>query len=234
MKKSRIHNLPSAETYEKEFRFMPWGILIDEVLEHAKTTPGNGSVFDLLCGPGYLLGRLKETRPDLVFTGVDLEPEFIEYAKRNYKGIEFIAGDAVTWITEKRFDLVLVTAGLHHLPYDQQEAFIAKVSLLTKPGGRAIIADPYIDDYESETERKLAGAKLGYEYLAETIKNGGTNDVIEAAVGVLSNDVLLVEYKTSVVKMRPLFEKYFSNVAVHKTWPKEGNGYGDYYFVLGN
>jgi len=228
-----MQNLPSAEVYEKEFKYMPWGILIKEIQEFIiKTTPKGSNVLDLLCGPGYLLGKLQEKRPDVKYRGVDLDLDFIEHAQKVYPEISFEVGDASTWESENKFDVVLCTAGLHHLPYEEQEAFVEKVSRLLKQDGFALIADPYIDDYANEKERKLASAKLGYEYLAETIKSGGSTDVIKAAIDVLSNDVFLVEYKASVKKNKTLFEKYFSQVEMHKTWPKGESGYGDYYFIL--
>lgn len=228
-----MQNLPSAQVYEKEFKYMPWGILIHEVEDYIlKNTPEGGSLLDLLCGPGYLLGRLLDKRKDLVCHGVDLESEFIQYACKKYPDVTFEVADAFTWKSEQEYDVVLVTAGLHHLPYEQQEDFIKKISTLIKKDGFAIIADPYIGDYSNEEERKIAGAKLGYEYLVATIKNGGENDVIDAAIGVLTNDVNLVEWKTSIDKNKPIFDKYFSNVEMHKTWPKQEGGYGDYYFIL--
>jgi 2-polyprenyl-3-methyl-5-hydroxy-6-metoxy-1,4-benzoquinol methylase len=228
-----MQNLPTASVYEKEFKYMPWGMLISEVREFvSKNAPANGKVLDLLCGPGYLLGKLQEDRKDLQYLGVDLESEYIEYAKNQYPTISFETHDAFTWESAETFDVVLVTAGLHHLPYDQQESFIKKVSELVARDGFAIIGDPYIDDFSNETERKIAGAKLGYEYLAATIRSGGTEDVVDAAIGVLTNDVKLVEWKSSIIKNKPLFEKYFTSVEMHKTWPKEETEYGDYYFIL--
>lgn len=228
-----VQNLPTAEIYEKEFTYMPWGVLVKEIeVLVSSLTPQSADVLDLMCGPGYLLGRLIKLRPDLSSVGVDLEPEFISYAKKTYPGIRFEVGNTSEWVSETQYDVVLCTAGLHHLPYEQQEEFIKKIATLVKPGGFAVVADPYIDDYSNETERKIAGAKLGYEYLVTTIKNGATDDVVKAAIDIMSNDVYLVEFKSSIRKNKPLFEKYFSDVEMHKTWPKEETEYGDYYFIL--
>ncbi len=229
-----MQNLPTAEVYEKEFKYMPWGVLIDQLLERVKDLPPNAKVLDILCGPGYLLSRIKNIRPDLELTGVDLEPEFIEFAKRQYPTINFVTADARTWMSDGRYDFIFVTGGVHHLPYEDQEAFIKRVSTLLKTEGQAIIADPYIDDYANENERKRASAKLGYEYLLASMANGADKDIIKACMGIMENDVLGVEYKNSIQKFRPTLEKYFSNIEMHKTWPSEESGYGDYYFVLGS
>lgn len=228
-----MQNLPTAEVYEKEFKYMPWGILIKEIETYIlKTAPKNGRVLDLLCGPGYLLGKIKSQRTDLVCHGVDLDEEFISYAQQQHKDVSFEVADAGNWTSGEKFDVVLVTAGLHHLPFEMQEEFIKKVSSLLKKDGFAIIGDPYIDNYENEEGRKIAAAKLGYEYLAETIKNGGDEDMVDVAINIMINDIKLVEWKTAVTKNVPLFKEYFSQVEMHKTWPKEESEYGDYYFIL--
>lgn len=212
---------------------MPWGILMEKVRRIIiEKAPQNGRVLDLLCGPGYLLGKLQEIRNDLSCVGVDMEAEFISYANTQYSGIEFIASDATTWETDERYDVVLCTGGLHHLSYEKQESFLKKIASLMKPNGFAIVADPYIDHYENEEERKLGGAKLGYEYLIATMKNGAPEDVILSAIGILQNDVLLVEFKSSVKKLQPIFERSFSHVEREKTWPSENTEYGDYLFIL--
>lgn len=228
-----MQNLPTAEVYEKEFRYMPWGILIEELLATLESSlPQNARVLDLLCGTGYLLAKLKDRRPDLEATGVDLEAEFIAFAARTYPGITFITADAATWESSTPFDAILCTGGLHHLPYETQETFIKRLRALLSSNGVAIVADPYIDDYRNEGERKLAAAKLGYEYLAATIRNGADDDVIKATASLIANDVLAVEYKSSVAKIEPLFRAHFSSVEKKKTWPAADTEYGDYYFTL--
>ncbi len=228
-----MQNLPSASTYEEEVKYMPWGKLISEILEILKNMiPENGEVLDLLCGTGNLLGRLAEIRSDVSYTGIDLEDEYILFARKSYPTLSFETADVLTWSTDKKFDAVVVTGGLHHIPYEQQDIFIAKLATLLKDDGLALVADPYIDDYSTEIERKISAAKLGYEYLVATIANGATDDVTKATADLIANDVLKVEYKTSTKKIRPMFEKYFSHIEEHKTWPESDSEYGDYCFVL--
>lgn len=228
-----MQNLPPASTYDDEVKYMPWGKLISQVEEIAiNSVPQNGRVLDLLCGTGNLLGRLHTHRPDIIFTGVDLESEYIAFAHDMYPSISFQVGDALTWTSETPYDLVLVTGGLHHIPYENQEKFIQNIAGLTKDNGIAIVADPYIDEYSNEEERKLAAAKLGYEYLIATLRNGATKVVAKATADLIANDVLGVEYKTSIKKMKPIFERYFSRLEQYKTWPETDSEYGDYYFVL--
>jgi ubiquinone/menaquinone biosynthesis C-methylase UbiE len=228
-----MQNLPTAETYDKEFKYMPWGQLVREIQQIViDNVPEGGRVLDLLCGTGYLIADIKKKRADIEFVGVDLEDSYIRYAQEQYPGIEFIVADALEWESDQKFNAVLCTGGLHHVPYDKQGILIQKIAAHTKENGFAIVADPYIDNYESESERKIAAAKLGYQYLVATIQNGAPDDVIEATVNLIPNDVMLVEFKSSLKKIEPLFHKSFQNVEKHKTWPLEQVEYGDYYFVL--
>lgn len=76
---------------------------------------------------------------------------------------------------------------------------------------------------------RLAGD--GHRVIA-TMDNGAPDDILNATVGILKNDVLGIEFKSSIKKIKPVFEKYFSVVEMNKTWPKETSEYGDYYFLL--
>jgi len=227
-----MRELPKSEVYEKEFKFMPWGILIREILTIIeKETPKEGKVLDLMCGPGYLLGKINNIRSDLLLEGVDINEEFIQFAKKKYLNISFEAADVTLWNSTNKYDLILCTAGIHHLPYDKQSSFLEKVSKLLKSEGFAIFADPYIDDYSNEIERKKAAAKLGHEYLITTINKGASDDVIKATVDIIHNDVMGFEYKTSLKKLEPIFRKLFSQIVIKKTWPESKTEYGEYYII---
>ena len=230
-----MKELPNAEVYEQEFRFMPCGVLTDRVLDIvAKDTLRNGKVLDLMCGPGYLLGKIFDRRPDLILEGIDINDGFIQYAQSKYHNISFEVVDVLLWRSKKKYDLILCTAGVHHLPYDKQSGFLEKISLSLNKDGFAILADPFVDDFVNEIERKKAAAKLGYEYIIATIEKGAPDDIVKATIDVLYNDVMGFEYKTSLNKLKPVLERLFSSVEVTKTWPESSSQYGDYYIICRN
>lgn len=228
-----MQNLPTPETYEKEYEYMPWGKLIGEVEALVtRIVPQQGTVLDLLCGTGYLLGRLKAERPDIEYIGVDLEAAYIAFAQAQHPDIHWIVADASVWDPQTQFDVIVCTGGVHHLPYEKQEPFIEKIATLIGDDGIAIIADPYIADYMNETGRKLAAAELGYEYLRVVTENNASEDVIQATSQLIDNDIQGIEFKTSIAKIEPIFAKHFARVEMHKIWPSYDSEYGDYYFVL--
>jgi len=209
--------------------------LIDKILATIQNeAPKNGSVLDLMCGPGYLLGEIAKRRPDLTLEGADISDEFIQHAKRKYPEISFQIADVLSWTPSKKYDVVLCTGGIHHLPYDRQAPFLETIPALLNSNGFAIFADPYVDDFSNELERKQSAAKLGYEYLVATMKNGATDEIVKATVDILYNDVMGFEYKTSLKKLEPVFRRLFSNVEIDKTWPESKSEYGDYIIVCKN
>ena len=227
-----MRELPKSEVYEQEFEFMPWGILIDKILATIQNeAPKNGSVLDLMCGPGYLLGEIAKRRPDLTLEGADISDEFIQHAQRKYPDISFQAADVLSWTPSKKYDVILCTGGIHHLPYDRQALFLETIPALLNPNGFAVFADPYVNDFSNELERKQSAAKLGYEYMIATMKNGAPDVIIKATVDILYNDVMGFEYKTSLKKLEPVFRRLFSNVEINKTWPESKSEYGDYIIV---
>jgi 2-polyprenyl-3-methyl-5-hydroxy-6-metoxy-1,4-benzoquinol methylase len=229
-------DLPPSEVYEQEFKYMPWGVLIDEIVAYVtKNTPEGGEVLDLMCGPGHLANKIYEARPDLTVHGLDIDERFISHARARYhdRWKNFVVSDVFDWKpTSWRHDVILCTGGIHHISYDRQEEVVAKIASGLDAGGFAICADPYIDDYTNETERQLAAAKLGHEYLTATIRNGATPDIVRATAQLIENDVCGVEFKTSVKKMRPVFEKHFLQIQERKTWPAQESEYGDYLFIM--
>lgn len=229
---SNMKQLPDAATYEKEFKYFPWGELIGLVQEYVEAhAPRGGRLVDLACGPGYLLGLLHESRPDLEMAGVDIDKRYIEHAQKKYKDISFVLADLLDWQPSEKFDVVVATAGLHHLSYDAQPMFIKKVSDILSDQGFAIIADPYVDNFTNEPERKVAAAKLGFELTRATIERDAPDDMVQATLDIQFNDVMGHEFKTSIQKIRLEFEKSFRAVEITKVWPKNEGEYGDYFII---
>lgn len=227
-----MKKLPEASIYEQEFTYFPWGELVEEVLEYVcQHAPRQGKLLDLMCGPGYLLGKIQEKRPDLALFGVDIHEEFIHHAQQVYQGIHFETADVLEWNAQASYDIILCTAGVHHLPYQKQAAFVKNIPSLLAKNGKAIFADPLVSDYQNELERKQAAAELGYEYLLATLERKAPDEIIKAAIDIIYNDVMGFEYKTSLEKIQSIYQEVFQQVQVKKTWPRIESSYGDYYFI---
>lgn len=221
--------------YERELPLIPYieslRFVTSQIVENA---PRNGSVLDLMTGTGFLPNRIREVRPDLTFLGVDIDSRYVAYGSGKYPEIRFEQGDVLTWQPQERFDVVMCTGAIHHLRYEKQEDFIARIPGMVRSDGLVVLSDCHINDYSTERERRLGAAILGYEYLVEAIRNGADDDVVRATVDIMKNDILMKEFKTSIEKRRAVIEKYFSVQEVRKTWPDDGKsttGHGDFVFI---
>jgi len=109
---------------------------VDEVLQ-----PVAGMRFlDVGCGPASILQYL----PKVNYTGLDLNPEHIEYARARYadRGT-FLVADVAKMKLEAAgsFDLILLSGLLHHLDDGPAMKLLADLIGLLKPDGRIVSID---------------------------------------------------------------------------------------------
>jgi 2-polyprenyl-3-methyl-5-hydroxy-6-metoxy-1,4-benzoquinol methylase len=103
---------------------------------YIRPRPGD-RVIDVGCGLGTMLDYLG----DVQYTGIDLDPGYIESARRRYESRgEFICGGAEEAVERLRgeADIVLGKALLHHLDDAQAHAFLRAAAGILKPEGRLI------------------------------------------------------------------------------------------------
>ncbi|MEQ1929938.1 MAG: class I SAM-dependent methyltransferase [Parvularculaceae bacterium] len=99
------------------------------------------SVLDFGCGEGFLAEKLIERGVALDgYVGVDLRAEALADARRRLPGLRFVEADILVWPeTSARFDLVLASQVLEHLPNPEQ--FLAR--LCEACSGRLILTVPH-------------------------------------------------------------------------------------------
>ena len=218
------------EVYGLSLQYWPYKASVEWVTCYIATHAERGSrLLDLMCGPGHLLGNIAQKRPDLQLLGIDIDAENIMCGRRLYPHISFDRGDILQWQCPLLFNVVLCTGALHHIPYEQQEIAIIKIAKAMETNGVAIISDCYVDPYKNETERRVAAAKLGYEYLRFALQKEAPDDVIKETLAILGNDVLRSEYKMSYEERKRVLERHFCGIRTIQTWPGGSlGGYGDY------
>jgi SAM-dependent methyltransferase len=102
--------------------------------------PTGAKVLDVGCGPGSIYPYL----PAVDYTGIDLNPKHVEHARALYgERARFILGDASRDLQEEAgtFDLVVVSALLHHLDDYQALGMLSRLCELLKPGARLVTFD---------------------------------------------------------------------------------------------
>jgi ubiquinone/menaquinone biosynthesis C-methylase UbiE len=109
---------------------------VDEVL---RPQPGT-KILDVGCGPANILSYL----PSVDYTGIDLNEKHIAFARQKYgdRG-RFIVGNAADNLKqdEIRFDLINVSALLHHLADKDAVSLFNSLKRLLKPSGRIVTID---------------------------------------------------------------------------------------------
>jgi ubiquinone/menaquinone biosynthesis C-methylase UbiE len=109
---------------------------VDEVLQ-----PKAGMrMLDVGCGPANILAYL----PSVDYTGVDLNEKHIAFARQRYGGRgRFIVGNAGDDLKqgERSFDLINVSALLHHLEDEEAASLLESLKRLLKPNGLVVTLD---------------------------------------------------------------------------------------------
>ncbi len=123
----------------------------DTIREHLRAAPET-RILDVACGPG----AFSDLFPEESYTGIDLNPKYIQYARDNYEG-EFTVQDARALdFPDGTFDEVLVYGLLHHLSDEDVRSVLGGIERVLRPGGRALI----IEDIPTESRLNFVGHLL--------------------------------------------------------------------------
>jgi ubiquinone/menaquinone biosynthesis C-methylase UbiE len=118
----------------------------ERMLDLARIAAGE-SVLDVGCGTGTLAIAAKSRVGDAgTVDGIDPSPEMIERARKKAKRAHSGAVFRVAFVESlpfetARFDVVLSTIMLHHLPRAVRAQAIQEMRRVLKPGGRILIVD---------------------------------------------------------------------------------------------
>jgi ubiquinone/menaquinone biosynthesis C-methylase UbiE len=116
------------------------------LLEPARLQPGE-SVLDVGCGTGTLaIAAKRRVGSTGSVYGIDASPAMIaratKKAKRARAEVTFELGLAESLVfPDGRFDVVLSTVMLHHLPRKAREQGVSEMRRVLKPGGRLLVVD---------------------------------------------------------------------------------------------
>ena len=137
---ARYDLLVTLLTLGRERRFR------EQLLEPARLEAGE-SVLDIGCGTGTLaIAAKRRVGAGAQVHGIDASPEMIARAHRKAKsaGVDIVFETALAQslpFPDARFDVVLSTVMLHHLPRAAREQAVREARRVLKPGGRLFAVD---------------------------------------------------------------------------------------------
>jgi SAM-dependent methyltransferase len=104
-------------------------------------------VLDVGCGPGTNASHFQ----DVDYLGIDVNPDYIEYARRRYGGDRFRVADVTHGLSSsvggvEGFDCILVNSLFHHIDTPGTRAVLAALSPLLTRAGHAHILDLVMPD----------------------------------------------------------------------------------------
>lgn len=141
--------LHSAATYDLTVWLFTRGrerAFREQLLRFARLQVGE-SVLDVGCGTGTMAIVAKgQVGPTGKVYGIDPSPEMITRASRKARkaGVNVMFQNAFAQalpFPEARFDVVMTTVMLHHLPRPARQELAAEMRRVLRPGGRALVID---------------------------------------------------------------------------------------------
>ncbi|MFA6082415.1 MAG: class I SAM-dependent methyltransferase [Patescibacteria group bacterium] len=99
-------------------------------------------VLEPLCGYGEGKEILEDhLKTKVVYEGFDISEFLVEAAQKKHPDSRIFVGDATTFKPTKKYDLIIVIGGLHHVP-DYVETLMASLSDGLNKGGYFIALEP--------------------------------------------------------------------------------------------
>ena len=157
-----------------------WAI-IEEYIINIKKENNFLQILDLGCGRGWLTNLLSKYGNVL---GIEPVAKVVAYAKKLYPNIDFVNGKTTDLLVEgsgKKFDLVVSSEVIEHVPDDKKNDFAKDIFELLKEDGYTIITTPRkdaqiewnkytalnqpIEDWISEDELKILFESNGFQLL---------------------------------------------------------------------
>ena len=132
-------------------------------------------VLDFGCGTGVLTNMFCKNK----YIGFDFDAEAISFASEKRSGYRFKVGDATSFRTSRRFDLVLIVGVLHHLDDLEVKRAALVINRLLATNGKALI----IEATHSLKKCNLIGNVL------RRLDKGSNIRYVEEYSKLLSNDL---------------------------------------------
>jgi SAM-dependent methyltransferase len=134
-----------------------WFAEFELTRERLRSFRAGGDVLEIACGTGQSTSILAESAATV--TAIDAAPEMIAEARRRPEldTVRFEHADVFDWVPPGRFDAIVFTFWLSHVPADRTQAFWDLVRDCLAPGGRVFFADSMYAPWATAIDHELEG-----------------------------------------------------------------------------
>lgn len=158
---------------------------IEDLLNaHASGFPTTGRVHDFGCGPGRVTQALAVRHPAATFSGSDIDAEAIDWcaAEMGRVGRFFLnAPRPPLALADAELDLAFSISIFTHLPEDMQNAWLAELRRVIRPGGHLVTTKLNPSAYDLPPGVAAAARETGFAYFGEARAVDGLPDFYRLA-----------------------------------------------------
>lgn len=157
-------------------------------------------ILDIGCGPGKVLEFLPR---DVEYVGFDMNPSYIAYAERRFKGrgtfrCARVSGQSVTEM--ECFDIVQAMFILHHLSDGEAAQLFENAAASLRPGGYLVTIDPVIVDRQSRIARYVISKDRGQHVRTPEAYATLARSVFASVEMEVRHDLLRIPYSHCILK----------------------------------
>lgn len=121
-----------------------------KIIQKYFSTDSEKTILDLGCGTGEFSVFFNPT----TYTGVDIEKNYIDFARENYQGT-FLVEDATSLsFSDDHFDGIVILGVLHHIDDENCLKILAELKRVLKPSGTVLVLED-VDGPEDNFLTKL-------------------------------------------------------------------------------
>lgn len=162
--------------------------------------PADGMrILDIGCGTGVILNYIDA---NLKYVGFDINPDYIEHAKNQFKnrGEFHCVSVNDSDIYGNEFDFAIAIGILHHLDNKESEELIKSAKKHLKKDGCLLMVEPVWTDKQSKLEKYLMSKDRGQNIRTQQEYLGLLDKYFDKTENIIRADMLNIPWTLSITK----------------------------------